>query len=158
MDILKKIVGGHIREYRRKAGYKTVEAFAEALDVHPNSVGELERGANWVSPEMLEKLMTLFGAPPAAFFPGSNRAVKPTPEEALEVLREALTEKPKEAENLTPARLRLLELIGALNEAELESLTRTLEFQLSPATDAELLDLGADEDRSQQGRKPLKRG
>ena len=72
LEPLKKATGAHIRTLRKAHGYKTVEDFAEALDVHPNSVGELERGANWISPEMLEKMVALMDLSPAAFFPESD--------------------------------------------------------------------------------------
>ncbi len=72
LDTLKKLVGIHIRELRKKHGFRTVEAFAEALQVHPNSVGELERGANWLSPEMLEKMVCLLKKPPSYFYPGED--------------------------------------------------------------------------------------
>lgn len=99
-DVLKDIVGAHIRELRKKAGYRTLEAFAEALDVHPNSVGELERGANWISPEMLHKMIKLFNLPPAAFFPGGERLAKGAPLQALDGIREALIDQERRIREL----------------------------------------------------------
>ena len=89
MDILKQIVGGHIREIRKRAGYRTIDDLAEALGVHPNSVGELERGASWISPDMLARLTKLFNRPPAAVFPGfDERLGGPAMEALLEKLDE----------------------------------------------------------------------
>lgn len=106
VDTLKKIVGGHIRQLRKEHGFRTVEAFAEALGVHPNSVGELERGANWLSPEMLEKMVICLNIPMAAFLPGAERISKPSP--TTEALLEKLADQQLEIRELK-ARIATLE-------------------------------------------------
>lgn len=74
---MKKMVGEHIREIRKSLGYKTIDAWAEALQVHPNTVGEVERGANWVSPELLEKMISVTGFGASNFFPPSASKAAP---------------------------------------------------------------------------------
>jgi transcriptional regulator with XRE-family HTH domain len=72
VDNIKKTVGSLVRDHRRRAGYNSVEALAEVLGVHPNTVGELERGTNWISPELLPKLADVLKVSPAEFFPGAQ--------------------------------------------------------------------------------------
>ncbi len=43
-----KIIGETIRTYRKKAGL-TQERLSELADLHPNHVGEVERGETFVS-------------------------------------------------------------------------------------------------------------
>lgn len=59
-----------MREARKRAGFRSVEALAEVLKVHPNTVAGLERGEHWISPELLPKLAEHLKIPPAALFPG----------------------------------------------------------------------------------------
>jgi hypothetical protein len=128
VDILKKIVGGHVRELRKKLGYATIDAWSEALGVHPNSVGEFERGANWLSPEMLEKMISKTDLPMAAFFPGAElvpKEISGAPEPTLaDVLAEV-----RSLKKLSAVPAQVLEPRAALAEA-LASLTlNDTEFQ-----------------------------
>ena len=43
-----KVIGEAIRTYRKKAGL-TQERLSELVDLHPNHIGEVERGETFVS-------------------------------------------------------------------------------------------------------------
>lgn len=86
---LKKLVGIRLREYRKRAGFKSVEQAAEAMGVHATSVYEVERGENWLSPEMGLRMMAIYHLPNLSFVfgdPATN--LRPTPQEAIAVLGE----------------------------------------------------------------------
>lgn len=68
VEISKKTVGERVRALRVAAGFRSADALAEAIGVHPNTVYELERGINWISPEMLVKLAPVLKASPPDFF------------------------------------------------------------------------------------------
>lgn len=87
---IKKTLGLRLRELRKRAGHKAVETLSERMGVHPSTVYEIERGENWLSPEMAEKYVSALNIPLGALFADSPVKVKPTPEEALEVLSDAL--------------------------------------------------------------------
>lgn len=93
METIEEQVGALVRAARKRAGYRSVEALAEVLKVHPNTVAGLERGEHWISPDMLPRLSEALGVPPAAFFPGYGEVL---PAVALAVLAKAI-EAPKPA-------------------------------------------------------------
>lgn len=165
---IRKHFGTRLKAFRERCGLSQ-QALADDIGVARNTITTMERGLSWPEYENLTTLAARLSVGVEDFF--SDVPVGPlpdvTPERALEVLREAVSSRrtPMPATEdgaarrrlSTPAGLRLLELIGALNDVELESLTRTLEFQLSPATTAELLDLGPDEDHGEERAQPRKR-
>lgn len=63
------------------------------MEVSPTAVYELERGDNWISPEMLTLAANAFRASPEAFF-GDGSPLAPTPQEALEVIARELEKRP----------------------------------------------------------------
>lgn len=69
---IKKAVGIRARELRLMAALKNAESAAAKIGVSANSVYEVERGENWLSPEMLLKMSAAYGACPASFFPGGE--------------------------------------------------------------------------------------
>lgn len=83
METTKQKVGKRVRELRKARGFRSAEDLAAALDMHATSVYELERGDNWISPEMLEKLATTLKAPPSAFFEAGAPASTETRESIL---------------------------------------------------------------------------
>lgn len=87
METMKQFVGKRVRELRKRAGFKTIESLAEAMQVHPNSVGEIERGANWISPEMLPRLSRVLGVRAGAFFESDSPEKNPTVEALLEIVQ-----------------------------------------------------------------------
>jgi transcriptional regulator with XRE-family HTH domain len=95
VESIKKTVGHRCRELRKRAGFVSAESAAEALAVSPTTVYELERGDNWISPEMLTKMASAYRADPATFFTNGPVIVEPTPEEALRVLSKAIRQPPK---------------------------------------------------------------
>lgn len=68
---LKRAVGERARQLRKDAKFSSAEAAAEAAGLHPASIGQLERGENFLSPETLVVLSSVYNCDPAAFFPGS---------------------------------------------------------------------------------------
>jgi DNA-binding XRE family transcriptional regulator len=52
-----KVLGATIRQYRTQAGMSQ-EKLAEKADMHPNYVGKIERGEQWISLHALLKVAT----------------------------------------------------------------------------------------------------
>lgn len=90
LETIKKKVGRRIRDLRLRAGIKSADGLAERMEVSATSIYELERGENWVSPEMLQKLSAFFHVGPEVFFSEKAGIIEPTPEEALAVLAKAI--------------------------------------------------------------------
>lgn len=116
MESLKKEVGKRFRTLRKRAGFVSAESAAEALRVSSTTVYELERGDNWLSPEMLANAAKTFNVPWAAFFESGPLPVRPAKLELFEVVA-AL--KDNEAKALLPG---FKEALSALrgHESELE--------------------------------------
>lgn len=93
MENLKKSVGIRAQAIRERLGFKNRELFAEVLDVHSNTVGQLERGTTWLSPEMVLLYRNKLGVDPAEFLSDKPVVIQPTPKEALAIIAKAL-EKP----------------------------------------------------------------
>lgn len=86
-DQIKKLVGQRIRELRIRAGFDTIEAFAEALNKSDSGISQLERGINWIGPGLIADVCEATGFPPSMLFAEELPPVMlPTPSEALDVL------------------------------------------------------------------------
>lgn len=119
--IIKKRVGERFRELRERAGFGSARAAADALGVSANTVGELERGENWLSPEIAARAVVAFNVPFSALF-GDQRPLPPTPQEALAVLERELTARrpaPPDADPITARLARVLEDPGARKGLEI---------------------------------------
>lgn len=140
METTKQRVGRRVREIRKKAGYRSAEALAEALEVHPNSVYDLERGDSWISPEMLEKLSAHFKVPDAAFFgeegevvqviePSAAELAELAAKSALEQLADRLEQRllTSTPVRMTPRALRVFKAIQKTLEANDLDSVETLE-------------------------------
>jgi transcriptional regulator with XRE-family HTH domain len=68
MESIKKAVGERVREARKKAGFTSADALAERMKISATSVYEIERGENWISPEMLKNLCLALKVEPWVFF------------------------------------------------------------------------------------------
>lgn len=91
---LKIQIGKRARELRKRAGFSSADSAAEAMEVSNTAVYELERGDNWVSPEMIVLMQKHYQVKnPAAFFSSDPIQISATKEEALEIIAKAL-EKP----------------------------------------------------------------
>jgi transcriptional regulator with XRE-family HTH domain len=66
MDI-KKVFGANVRFYRKCKGFSQ-EALSEKLDIGSNHLSKIERGAAFVSAELLEHLASILEVPAEAFF------------------------------------------------------------------------------------------
>lgn len=85
----KRAMGIRLRALRKRAGFSSVEAASEAMDVHSNTVALLERGSTFLSAEMAVKIIEAYALPDASpLFADSVSALPATPEEALEILSE----------------------------------------------------------------------
>jgi transcriptional regulator with XRE-family HTH domain len=71
---LQQIIPERIKEAREARGY-TREAFAEALAITPQAVGQYEVGQHAPGPEVMSKIIGLTGQPPA-FFTADRPAVR----------------------------------------------------------------------------------
>ncbi len=70
MEDLKKRVGHALRVARENAGYGNRDTFADAIGVHKNTLGEVERGDNWLSADLAARIGEFLKLPVAAFYPG----------------------------------------------------------------------------------------
>ncbi|MDR0553394.1 MAG: helix-turn-helix domain-containing protein [Treponema sp.] len=66
MDI-KKVFGANVRFYRKCKGFSQ-EALSEKLDIGSNHLSKIERGAAFVSAELLEHLIAILDIPAEALF------------------------------------------------------------------------------------------
>lgn len=87
---IRPIVGGRIRTQRKRLDL-TIEQVAEDVGLSPQHLGLIERGKAWPQYVNLEAFAACLGVDIEYFFAEVEaKPLKPTPEEALEVLREAL--------------------------------------------------------------------
>jgi transcriptional regulator with XRE-family HTH domain len=66
MDI-KRVFGANVKFYRKCKGFSQ-EALSEKLDISPNHLSKIERGAAFVSADLLELLIFALEVPAAALF------------------------------------------------------------------------------------------
>lgn len=125
MEKLKKDVGIRARSIRERLGYKSREHFAELLDVHSNTVGQLERGTIWLSPEMITRYQEKFGIDPAEFLTDKPVIIKPTVDDALEIITQKLREKPSPA--LLKVPVDILNKLSTLNQSQLDDIRSLME-------------------------------
>jgi transcriptional regulator with XRE-family HTH domain len=92
MGNIKEDFGESVRIWRKRRGLSG-EKLAEAIGITPNSLYSLERGEQWVSAETVEKLARALEINPRDLFDFGAPSARPTPAEALDVLREALEER-----------------------------------------------------------------
>ena len=125
MEKLKKSVGIRALAIRERLGYKNREAFAAFLGVHTNTVGFLERGETWLSPEMVVNFRDKLGVNPAEFFSDEPIKIVPTAEEALEVLTNIVRQK----SIFLPISVEIIDKLATLDQSDLgavETLIDTL--------------------------------
>mgnify|MGYP001558474840 CR=1 FL=1 len=81
------VIGMRIRQLRRENGL-TIEEAAHSAGVHPNYLGEAERGKKNFSITTIEKIARALGVPVSEIFSGkiANYAVKPGPASRLAAL------------------------------------------------------------------------
>ncbi len=65
----RKMIGDALRAYRKKAGF-TQEKLAEAVDLNPKYLGEIERGEKIISIEALLRIAKAVKIPIRDFFQG----------------------------------------------------------------------------------------
>ncbi len=64
---IREIFGQNVRMYRKKAGLSQ-EMLAEQLDISQNHLGLIERGKQFVSYTLLERMLAVLAVKPAALF------------------------------------------------------------------------------------------
>lgn len=116
MGNINKTLGLRLRGYRKRAGYPSAEDFAEALGVHHNTVYCLERGEQWISPELLDRIATLLDFEPGYLFSDMKEPPKPSLKEAISVISELL-------EKLGPT---LIARLAAMDKTEIAALETAL--------------------------------
>lgn len=89
MEKLKKSVGIRARKARERLGYKNRESFAEILGVHSNTVGFLERGETWISPDLLVAYRDKVGIDPSELL--GPEAPEISAEQVVSCLHDALS-------------------------------------------------------------------
>lgn len=63
----KKLIGGKVREIRRKSGF-TQEQFAENIGIEPPSLSNIENGKSFPSLQTIMNIMDKFDVLPQEFF------------------------------------------------------------------------------------------
>lgn len=124
----RKEFGAKVRAARTRKGLSKVH-LAARLEMHRNTIGLIEKGKIWPEYTTRTALAEFLGMP-------TETQAKPTPEEALDVLREALAAKPKTAgPQLTAAQQRLLAACtsAALNDNQIDALAADIEGQAAAA-------------------------
>jgi len=89
MANVKVKLGARIKEFRDRAGM-TAETMADLIKVHPNTIYSIERGKNWVSPEMLDKICHILRVTPDVLFADLPARVEPNLDEAFALIFDKL--------------------------------------------------------------------
>jgi transcriptional regulator with XRE-family HTH domain len=110
---LKRAVGERARALRERAGLLKASQAADQLGLKSDSaLYDLEKGRNFVGPEMLLKLAALYGVSPAEFFPGEKPA--------------------EDASGPSPDRADLLAMIRNADESQLAMLLAVVKAIVAP--------------------------
>jgi transcriptional regulator with XRE-family HTH domain len=72
MDI-KKVFGANVKLYRKQKGFSQ-ESLSEKLNIGPNHLSKIERGAAFVSAELLERLILALEVPAKILFSSAGDA------------------------------------------------------------------------------------
>lgn len=96
---MKQRLGQNIRAFRERLGLSQF-SLAEAAGVTETAIGLIERGKRWPQYVTIERVSRVLGVPIEALFEGAASVVKPTPDEAIKIIQEAL-KKAKEMSALT---------------------------------------------------------
>lgn len=129
---IKKSFGARLRKIREGSAV-SVEALAERLGVHPNTVYKLERGEQWVGADVLEAIETSLPVDLSRLF--TDCEPRPTPHEALAVLARAI-----EAPKHDPLAARVARLTDPAERKAIEEALDAYEGKLPAASQ-----LGEDE-------------
>lgn len=115
---LKKEVGSRVRSARKSVGFTGADTAAAALGVSPTALYEIEQGKTWLSAEMAARIQTFWKVPLASLF--AMEAIKPSPAEALEVLREVVEGRGErtELESLRAENEKLRARLAAIEKAD----------------------------------------
>jgi transcriptional regulator with XRE-family HTH domain len=120
IDQLKKAVGLRARDLRKKAGFSSVEKACKPLgplDLSPTGLYELERGDNFLSPEMVIRLCAAYKAQPSELLPAeSDLGILDSPNVAK---RKHLADRLKVPLNATPLQLEAADLVLQLSDVAL---------------------------------------
>lgn len=92
VETIKKNVGARASRIRERLGFRNREHFAEVLGVHSNTVGQLERGETWLSPEMVLLYREKFGVDPGEFLAEKPVVIHPSIEDAWEAVGKFIDE------------------------------------------------------------------
>lgn len=127
---IQRHVGGRIAFFRERSGLSQKKLAVE-LRVSPATIFRLEKGHSWGEYTSLKAIADRLGVTVEDFFAGmEHKPIKPSPEEALNVLREALESQerrirelertPKEETSLSPIKRGFLDLLNGMNEDQAE--------------------------------------
>lgn len=86
---MRKAVGNKIRFFRERLGISQ-DALAMDVGVSKTTISLTETGKSWPQYDNLEAIATRLGVTVAAFFDDVRPEIRPTVDEALEVIRQAL--------------------------------------------------------------------
>lgn len=101
---MRKAVGSKIRFYRERLGLSQ-EQLGLDVDLSKAAMSFIETGRSWPQYDNLDAIAKRLGVTVAAFFDDVRPEIRPTVDEALEVIRQALAERvqaPKVANEISP--------------------------------------------------------
>ena len=87
---IREVLGGQIKKWRELRGMSQ-QALAKAAGIDKQSVYRLEKGKVWPEYENIQAICQVLDIPDFVLFIDQKYSKKPTPQEALEVIEQALS-------------------------------------------------------------------
>lgn len=116
---IEKMFGRQLRAARKARGF-TQETLAEALSLSKTTIYNMEAGEQFVSGDVLRKLIPLLGEPPSFYFSDERPNIPPAaPTPAIEALLKTIEDQQREIRALK-ARIAELEQLLAKPAAEVQ--------------------------------------
>lgn len=85
---MEQVLSANLAKLRKEKGFRTQEGFAAAAGIPYRTYQDIERGWSWPQKQNVELIAKALGLPETELFRMPSQ--KPTPEEALKVIQDAL--------------------------------------------------------------------
>jgi transcriptional regulator with XRE-family HTH domain len=115
LEQFKERFGGNVRQRRKQLGLSQEELAAHS-GLSETSIGLLERGKVWPQFENLQAIADQLQVPIDALFASEMTMVTPSPLEALEIVKQALS-----SQKLGPAEREILGILSSINDPEMRT-------------------------------------
>jgi transcriptional regulator with XRE-family HTH domain len=127
MERIAKLFADNLRFFRNERKW-TQEALSERLSLSPITVSNYESGRRWPEPETISAIAAAFGISPDQLFMDRKSRLKPTIQEALDVVSEAALagEQSSPSASIPEPVRELIALTSSLNEKEMSHLLDTI--------------------------------